>query len=919
MHKVLPALVLCIFFHYNVCGQEFKITGSVVDATSAQPLEATTVYAESPKDSSLVAYTISDEKGYFELEDRSSLKEFNLYFSFNGYKTLTMKVEVKPEIKLGTVQMEPQTQELLGVDVVGDRVPITVKKDTLEFNADSFKTRPDANVEDVLKRLPGVDVDSDGKITVNGKEVNQVLVNGQVFFSNDPKVATKSLPKEVIDKIQITDTKTKTQEFTGEEGDGENKTINLTIKKDKNKGVLGRISAGYGTDERYQLNGLLNHFNDTERVSFIASSNNINNSGFSFDEIYDMVGRTRGGYDGARESGLLNNFGNGITTSSNLGGSYANAEKGKYEVDGNYFFGYSDSFNDQKTNRENILPDGRFFTDSDSKFRGSSNSNRGSASLEFDIDKTLRVTLEPSMSVSRTDSYNQNTSVSYDEDGNLINRNNRTTRDDGFQRNFSNRFSIIKKLDTLGRFVSLRFSNNNNENRNASNLSSLREVFGDESEEQTLDQFSEVDNKRNNYEIQGEYRHPITEKIFLDLEYEYSYDDRDNQKEVFDFNEEEGSYNLFNEELSSNFNFKNIQQTPSFGIRRNGEKLNFRIVAEYKFTELSNQDFLQNTSFSKSYENLLFNARMRYSFGKNKRFNARYRSNLNFPSVNQLQPVPNVSNPLNIVIGNPELSPAVSHNINFHYNDFNWKDRTGLYAYLNVDFQENKVSGISTTDENFLRTTRFTNIDGNYNGWAGFGYSKEVKKDSTITAKFNLRPGVSFGRQVSFSNGVRLEAESFDISPYLSTTINYRELVEFEPGYGITFNNTQYNLDNFEDVKFTAQNASLRTTTYWPKNVIWGNDIRYTYNGNVGQGFRKDAVFWNMSLGLEILNKKATVKVLAYDLLDQNINTRRTTGEDFIQDFQGTVLKRYFMGSFTYKFDQFGGAKSQGGGRFRRR
>lgn len=918
MHKILPVFVLCTCFYYNVCGQEFKISGTVIDAGSEQPLEATTIYAESPKDSALVAYTISDENGYFELEDRTSLRQMNLFFSYNGYRTLTMKVEVKPEIKFGTVRLEPQTQELQGVDVVADRVPITIKKDTMEFNADSFKTRPDANVEDVLKKLPGVDIDSDGKITVNGKEVDQVLVNGQVFFSNDPKVATKSLPKEVIDKIQVTDTKTKTEEFTGEEGEGETKTINLTIKKDKNKGVLGRVSAGYGTDERYQLNGILNYFNDTQRASAIASSNNINNSGFSFDEIYDMVGRSRGGYNGARDTGLLNNFGNGITTSSNLGGSYADARKGQYEIDANYFYGYSDSFNDQKTSRENILPEGRFFTDSENNFRGATNSNRGAANLEFDIDKTLRVTLEPSMSVNRTDSYNKNSSVSYDGEGELINRNDRTTRDDGFQRNFTNRFNIIKKLDTIGRFVSLSFSNTNIEERNLSNLGSISEVFGTDGGTEVLDQFSEVVNKRNAYAVSGEYRHPIFEKTFLDFEYSYSYDDRDNRKEVFDFNEGDGAYSLFNQEQSSNFNFRNVQQTPSIGIRRNGEKFHFRVAAEYKFSELSNQDLLQNTGFTKSYENLLFNARVRYSLGKNKRFRARYRSNLNFPSVNQLRPVPNVSNPLNIVIGNPELSPAVRHNVSFNYNDFNWKDRTGMYVYFNMDVYKDRVSGISTTDENLLRTTRYINVDGNYNGWAGFGYSKGIKKDSTLTVKFNLRPGIAFGKQVSFSNGVRLEAQSFDISPYVSTNINYREMIEIEPGYGIALNSTKYNLDNFDDVRFTSHSASLRTTAYWPKNVIWGNDIRYTYNGNVGEGYKKDAVFWNMSLGLEILKKKATVKVLAYDLLDQNINTRRTTGEDFIQDFQGTVLTRYFMGSFTYKFDQFGGKKGPRN-RFRRR
>lgn len=911
MSKVVPSFLLCIFLFSISSAQEFKVTGTVVDALSKQALEATTIYVESPRDSSLITYTISDKNGFFELEDRSNLEQLDLFFSFNGYKTLRMEVGLKPLIKLGTVQLEEQAQELKGVNVVGERVPITIKKDTMEFNADSFKTRPDATVEEVLKKLPGVQVDSDGKITVNGKEVNKVLVNGQVFFSNDPKVATKSLPKEIIDKIQITDTKTKTQEFTGEEGDGENKTINLTIKKDKNKGYIGRLAAGYGTEERYQVNGLLNYFNDKERISFIASSNNINNSGFSFDEIYDMVGNTRGGYDGAREAGLINNFGNGITTSSNIGASYANAEKGEYEIDGNYFFGYSDSFNDQKTRRENILPDRRFFSENESNFTGSTNSNRGAANLEFDIDSTLRISVEPSMSVNRTDSKRANTSSTTNEDGELINRNDRTRTEDGFQRNFSNRLNIIKKLDTIGKFVSVSFSNTNTENNSTSNLNSLREVFGENPEEQLLDQLSEVANKRNSYEVEVDYRQPLVEKWFLDLGYEYSNDDRNNTKDVMDFDEADNRYTLFNEILSSDFNFNSVQQTPSVGIRRRGEKLNLRFGASYKFTDLNNRDFLQNTSFSRSYKNLLFRGGLRYTLGKNKRFYASYRTRLNLPSVNQLQPVPNVNDPLNIVIGNPDLSPAINHSINFNYNDYNWKERTGVYVYSNIDIERNRVSAVSTTDENLLRTTRYTNIDGNYSGWAGFGYSKEVKKDSVFSAKFNLRPGLNFDRQVSFTNGTELKASSFDVSPYFSTTLNYRELVEFEPGYGISFNSSKYNLTTIEDVKYTSQNLNLRLTTYWPENLVWGNDIRYTYNGNVGPGFRKDALFWNMSLGLDILKKKATIKFSAYDLLNQNTNTRRTTGEDFIQDFQGTVLQRYFMGSFTYKFDQFGGKKDR--------
>ncbi|MDO6604966.1 CarboxypepD_reg-like domain-containing protein [Arenibacter palladensis] len=918
MKKFHLSILFSILFFGLSFSQDFVLSGKIVDAITQAPLEASTIYAESVKDSALVSYTVSDQKGVFELEGDTSLKEVNVFFSYNGYKPHYIKVKLESQVDLGKVQLEEQAQELEGVLIVGDRVPITIKKDTLEFNADSFKTKPDANVEDVLKKLPGVEVDSDGKITVNGKEVDQVLVNGQVFFSNDPKVATKSLPKDIISKIQISDTKTKEQEFSGEEGEGETKTINLTIKEDKNKGYMGRMAAGYGTDERYQLNGLLNYFSNKKRLSFIASSNNINNSGFSYDEIYDMVGNTNGGYSGAQESGLINNFGNGITTSSNLGTSYANAEKGEYKIDANYFFGYSDSYNDQKTSRENILPDSRYFTENESNFEGSTNSNRGAANIEYDVDETLRVSLQPSMSVNRTNSVNRNNTFSTDEEGDLINSNNRITVNDGFQRNFSNRLSVMKKLDTIGKLITFTFSNDNSENKSTSNLNSVREIFGDDPSVENVDQLSDINNKNNSYELEARYRQPLTTKLFLDIGYEFKNEHRDNTKDVMDYDVDDNRYSQFNEALSSDFNFVNIQQSPFLGLRHNGDKLNLRVNASYVMTELDNQDFLQGTSFSKSYKNLLLRSRLRYSLGKNSRIYLRYDSRLSLPSVSQLQPVPNVNNPLNVVIGNPNLLPSVNHGIDLNYNNYNWKERSGVFFYTGLDIQKDRVSAISTTDENFLRTTRYTNIDGNYSGYGGVGYSKQIKKDSLYTLKFNVRPRLSYGRQVSFTNGVELKAKRFDVTPYVSTTYNYKEVLEIEPGYGISFNNTTYNLDNIEDVEYTSQNANLRVTSYWPKNLIWGNDLQYSYNGNVGPGFRKDALFWNMSLGLQILEDKGTLKVLAYDLLDQNINTRRTTGEDFIQDYQGTVLQQYFMASFTYKFDQFGGKKPDMGSRGRR-
>lgn len=924
MNKIY-CFCLLFLFCFSGFSQDFSVKGILVDSIANEPLEAATVHAELEKDSSLVSYTITDKNGFFNLEGKTSFKRLRVIFSYNGYKQKVKVLQVDKNIDLGKVPLQLQPKQLKGVDVMADRVPITIKRDTLEFNADSFKTRPDATVEDVLKKLPGVEIDSEGKIMVNGKEVNQVLVNGQIFFSKDPKVATKSLPKEIISKIQITDTKTKEQEFTGDQGDGENKTINLTLKKEKSKGLMGRLSGGYGTDERYQANGLLNYFNNTERISMLGSSNNINNSGFSFDEIYEMVGNARGGgisFDrtGAFSIGNLSfGFGKGITTSSTLGASYANQKKNSYELDGNYFFSYSDSFNDEKIARENILPDRSFFTDTETNFTGSTSSNQGAASLEFDIDSTMRITAQPRLSINRTNSKNIESTTSTDEDGTLINRNNSMIADDGFQRSFSNELEVMKKLDTLGRYVRLSFKNDNALNSSESTLISLREIFGDNAAQENLNQQTITENATDGFEIGAKYRHPIKKDFFLDFEYAYEHKKQKSERSVFGFDEQLAQYVIFNESLSSDFEFDTKQHAPSIALRLNSKKVRFNLRANYYQIDLKNEDFLQRTSFSTDFKEVLFRAWFNYMMEKNKRLSINYFTNLNIPSVNQLQPVPNVSNPLNIVIGNPNLSPETYHNINLGFNNFNWKERTGFFLYSGLNVQKDKITSITTTDENLLRTTTFNNVKGNYNGWAGVNYSKQIKKDSLYTLKVTINPYLNYSRAVSFANGARLESKTFSFFPRLGLIFNLKEQLEVEPSYTYGWNKTRYNVENISDVAFKTHNFSIKTTSYWPENVIWGNDLVYTYNGNLAEGFDKDAIFWNMSLGLQLFKKKGSFKILAYDLLNQNINTRRTTGQDFVQDFQGTVLNRYFMASFTLKFDSFGGSgppKRQGGPRF---
>jgi len=313
--KILFLPFLFIFIQ-TLTAQNFAIKGKVLDQ-EGRPLESATVFVEKIADSSLVTYTVSEKDGSFLISGKTDAEKFNLIISFSGFKPYYRQIKIVEEVKMGEISMETETNDLSEVIVTTNRAPITIKKDTLEFNANSFTTRPDANLEELLKKLPGVEVDTDGNVTVNGRAVSRFLVNGEEFFGDDHRIATKNLPKQIIDKIQVMDTKTKAQEFTGRPGDPDNKTVNVTIKKDKNKGYFARATAGGGTDGRYELSGIGNYFKNDLRVSVLGSSNNINSSGFSYDEVYGMMGRSA-------TRNISGGNGGGITKAETAGINFVN-------------------------------------------------------------------------------------------------------------------------------------------------------------------------------------------------------------------------------------------------------------------------------------------------------------------------------------------------------------------------------------------------------------------------------------------------------------------------------------------------------------------------------------------------------------------------------------------------------------------
>ncbi|WP_179315628.1 outer membrane beta-barrel protein [Winogradskyella undariae] len=907
-------LVLAFLFALHAFSQEksFELTGTLKAEDTQLPLESATVYLERVKDSSVVTYTITDKNGKFKIENSTYDQALNFYVSYVGYGTYFKKVEInKEKIDLGIISMSLDNQ--LGEVLVKSTAPITIKKDTLEFNVKSFKTKKDANVEDLLKQLPGVEVDEEGKITVNGKPVNKILVNGKPFFGDDPTITTKNLTKEIIEKIQIVDTKTKSEAFTGEEGDQENKTINLTIKEENNKGVFGRVSAGAGTDDRYEFAGMVNLFDNDRRVSVLAGGNNTNSPGFSFGEISKMFGRGGGVSFSSNGSFSLGGRsfggGEGITTSQNAGVNYADVIGEKTDVSADYFFSSSNSENESSSERETILSDSRYFTNSNS--RSDNDTDNHSFNLEFEIetDSTFQINIEPSFGYSKSRTRYLSNEESLDEDMLLTNQSNVNSNVESDVRRFSNDISITKRLGSRGAFIKAELETSVNQQESDDFLESNTEIFG--SNPEIIDRNQFTDGEKHSYGVSAKlsYRLPIvSKKFFLNFDYEYARDKDNNRESTFDFNNSTQDFTDFNTDLSTDFQYTDYRSIPSVGLSYRGEKLSGSFDLGYNIRTLKNQDLLRpEFNVERDFENLEVDSYLNYRFSPKSSIYVNYWLDNQPPGLRQLQAYEDVSNPLQTIIGNPNLEPSNNHEFYLGYNGFDWQKRTGFYVGANVSVSDNQVVSKTTiNNETLKRTTTYVNVDGNYNFGIWGDYSKDFKIDTLRTIKLKLRANYNTSESINFNNDVKYASKSDRISPRLGVDFIWDKVLEFKPYYQISFTNTAYDIEAFDDRKFTSHNAGVRTATFLPKNFEWRNDISFNYNPNIADGFQKSAWFWNSTLAYSMFKDKAVVTLKVYDLLNQNTNASRTATQDYIEDKQSTVLRQYFMLSLSYKFNSLG-------------
>ncbi|WP_166962206.1 outer membrane beta-barrel protein [Yeosuana marina] len=890
-------ITLLLFFSLLSYSQssDFLISGKIISKEEKQPLEFATVHVERVRDSTLITYTLSGKNGNFKMEVNSDLKKIKLFISYLGYETIEKTIELdKSVIDLAIIEMNPDTNTLDEV-VIKSRAPVTLKNGLIEFNVASFKTKNNASVEDLLKKLPGFEVNTNGQILVNGIGVDKLLVNGKPFFGDDLTIATRNLTKDIIEKVQVTDSRTKSEVFTGEEGDKNNKTINLIIDEDKNKGVFGQLAAGSGTDARYEYAGITNLFNNEQRVSVLVGGNNLNAPGFSFGQIQNMFGDD-------------DSYEDGIVTSKNIGSNYTDEVSDGVDITADYFYSESDSENVVIFERENILANGSFFNNSNTNNKSDAKTHNLDIEADIEIDSTLLINFEPSFTFGKNRQTEISKEESIDKNNVTINQSTVNLFEESNVKNFYNGLYTTKIIGLKGGFLKFNLETEINENNGEEFLTS-QTIFQDSSQEDiSRNQF--IDKKESYYRIRPSmiFRLPLrANELFFDVKFDYLVEDRQSTNSTFEYNSLSQDYDMFNTELSSDFTYTNKLITPGLELFYKREKWSLGLEGKYLLRTIENSDKLRpEQKLEQDLEAMELRTNFSYQFSESSSIHSGYSFANNPPTINQLQTFQDVSNPLNTVVGNQNLKPTNNHSIYLNYNSFNLKGKSGANVNINANFIEDQIITRSIVNENLLRNTTYDNVNGNYSINANMSFNKQVRLDSLRTLKFNLGSTIGQNRTINFNNDIKYASINRTIQPRVNFSFNWSNMLDFQGNYSLSLTQSKFDLDNLPNQNFTQHNLNFQNTFYFSKSLQWRNDVNYRYNPNVAENFQRSSWFWNSNLSYSFMNDNASITLKAFDILKQNTNAIRTARADYVQDVQSTVLEQYFLLSFSWKFNSLG-------------
>lgn len=912
-------------------GSRGRVSGKVIDADDKLPVMEATVQVLSLPDSTMITGQSTNLDGRFSIHVRPG--NYVLRVSFIGYTSVEKKISItnaKPNLNVGTVEMSIDAVMLDAATVVAQAPEVTAKADTLIYNTSAYRVPEGSALEELVKKLPGAEVDESGKITINGKEITKIMIDGKEFFADDPNIAMKNLPVNIIDKIQAYDKQSDMARVTGIE-DGEEETVlDLTVKPGMNHGFFGNVDGAYGTEDRYSGKLLANYFRDKNQFTVIGSANNVNDNSFP------------GGGGFRRQE-------NGLTAIKMAGANFA-TENEKFKSEGSVNFNYKDADQISKQSSETFVStENSSFKNAMDHSRNKTTNLTADAFMEWRPDTMTTLIFRPRIRYGKTDNANSQNSYTFNQDpgystdelfstddlsslvpeDQIVNTVMRESLKKGDDLTLTGMMIFNHRLNNEGRNITFRgrynYTNSSSEQFSLSNT----EYFQQTPEErlETLNRYIDTPTKSSEYNVRLTYSEPIFKGGFLQFSYNFQYSRSTTDNTTFDMPDNwtidgDKTGGTFNSDLSKSatYNYYNHQAEITFRWIREKMRFNVGMSFQPQRSTLSYTQGEYQVDTVRNVFNFTPTLDFRYRFSKTSQLRIRYRGRTSQPNMIDLLPITDDTDPLNVTKGNPGLKPTFTNNLRMEYNTFNTETQRGMFSFFNFQNTMNSISNRRTyNEETGGYTTMPENINGNWNIFGIVGGNIALKnKKYTI----NTFTRANYQNMVSYiSNNADLYAADKNTTKRLSLGERLRGTyrndwweVSLNGSLDYTHSRNSYQEQNNMDTYQFSYGASTNVRLPW--NMTISTDIsQNSRRGYTDASMNRDELIWNAQIAQDFLKgNAATVSVQFYDILKNQSNISRTISAAMRQDTEYNAIYSYCMVHFIYRLNLFGGKQGGQGG-----
>ena len=912
MLKKLFLIIILSFAAITIFAQKASIRGSVVDTLQKKKLQHSSISLIRSADSILVTTIRANANGEYELKNLKK-GDYTLLISYPKMADYVRDIRLTDSSKfnLGAIHMETKTHLLNEVIIQAQRqAAIKMKGDTIVFAADSFQVKPNANVQDLLRRLPGIEVDQNGAIKAAGEEVNTVLVEGEEFFGDDPLLATKYLKANAVKEVQVYDRKSKETELTGIDDGKKEKIINIKLKDNAKNGYLSTLDANSDLDHYKNIGGMLGIYKGKLKAAVFGNSSNLNQDskitsamsklkGGDYDNIEVMDDGSMISYMSAGDSDDYFAPTNGLPDYTTFGGHFSNKwNENKLGFKLNYRNNDNRVEDNRTSNGQSLLPDGTSFFSAGRTTDYTRKTNQGLKG-NFDIFVDSLSTLKISFAGKRNTS--ENSTINYSQSLNnldqFVSRNNQTTTGEGETELFNGNINYTRKSKKKGRTLSIDLqpeTSNNNSTENNANVTDFY-TNGAISSTRDLNLFKDNEGTQSSIAAKISYSEPIGKKFSLQTAYSFKTVASTSNKMVYD--------NLLNRQridsLSNNFDFNNFSNIAKVVLQYRATKFSISGGVEATQTSFDLTDLDRDNNLSRNYLNWAPRSNFNYKIGKSTNLSLNYNGYTNQPRVDQLQPIRQVTNPLYEVVGNLNLRPSFTNNLSLNFNSYQFNKEQFMYAYIGFNSTSNAIVTTQTVDLKTNKTvSSFININGNRSINGNASYQKGF-------TKLHLRTGIDIGYYSStygsIINGVlnKNTNENISLTPNLSY---YTQTVSLRYRPTFNFQNSSSTTGSINDGKTFTHNHEINGTIQLPYKTEFNTSISLSYRPpNASFDTPLNVYIWNAYISKKLLKSDALeMKLSVSDILNEKIGYNRYVGGNYINESTFSYIPRYFLIGMTY-------------------